>query len=193
MSSLPLYFLLFFLLSRLVVFFLSLRVLPFRSPFFALFEFLFSWSFIVALFCLSTTLLTEFILYLCKGLQNSLFLFSFSTKKLSFVCFLFLVGNFWHLFVQCLVFFSVSWKMVSCVLFLKNVLFGFLFHSSFKKSVSTFLLSCFDVSTKMLFFLTNWVNIFLFFSFCLFSFLLFLFKQMLKITFNFKTLLEFPF
>ena len=60
MSSLPLYFLLLFLLYRLVVLFCLSAFPHFFHLFFALFEFRFPWSFIVALFSLSITFFAEF-------------------------------------------------------------------------------------------------------------------------------------
>ena len=64
--------------------------------------------------------LLNLFLYSCKSLQNSLFLFSFSTKKLSFVCILFLGWKLLTFICAMFCLFSVSWKMVSCVLFFLN-------------------------------------------------------------------------
>ena len=136
MSSLPLCSSLLFILYPLVVFFLSLRVFPFLSHFSPL------WQIFLVFYCriVFSIFIFLYCIYLCilVNVCKTIFLCFLFPPKNMFCLFPFFGWTFWHLFVQCFVFFQSLEKWFLAFFFFskkKTLLSVFLFHSFFLKKI----------------------------------------------------------
>ena len=127
-------------------------------------KFVFCCLFVLPTKNLFTMFLLCVLVHFCKTLFF-LFSFYFTIRIILSVSF-FCRALFYILFVRVCLFFCVLQNSFSFFLWLSFLVSFFILFSS-KKQHSPFLLSCFDVSKKILVFPTNWGDIF-FFSFCFF-------------------------